>query len=120
MFGKKGKTTFKTREYQEYQENIRDYLLGEEWPFSDSLVQFTIDAGLSNRGADIDNVIKPLLDTYQGMFEEFNDNKVYQIEITKNIVKKGEEYLTVTVEEYHASTDNTAEDDPDSGLPASD
>lgn len=110
MFGKKGKTTFKTPEYLAYQNEIRDDMIMEEWPFGDSLVQFTIDVGLSNRGADIDNVLKPLLDTYQGMFEDFNDNKVYRIEVEKNIVKKGEEYLTVIVEEYNA--DNNKKDNP--------
>lgn len=62
-------------------------------------------AGLSNRGADIDNVIKPLLDTYQNVFEEFNDNKVYYLEMHKDIVKKGSEYLSVTMKEYNQPKD---------------
>jgi len=72
-------------------------MVGEVWTFGTNQVEFTVEGGLSNRGADLDNIIKPLLDTYQGIFEEFNDNKVYHIELTKKIVKKGEEYISVHI-----------------------
>ena len=55
---------------------------------------------MSNRGADLDNVIKPILDTYQGVYEEFNDNKVYNIKLEKRIVKRGGEFLDIRVREY--------------------
>lgn len=104
MFGHRGKTTFKTKDYLGYQNEIRDEIRQEaeddEWPFASSYVKFTITAGLSNRGADLDNILKPLFDTYQSIYTNFNDNKVYLIKATKDIVKKGEEYLEVTVEEY--------------------
>ena len=88
--------------------------MGTQWQFADSQVKFTIDVGLSNRGADVDNVIKPLLDTYQAIFEEFNDNKVYHIDITKSIVKRGDEYINVTVEEYNDNPNDNKEDNADS------
>ena len=68
MFGRRGKTTFKTPDYVAYQNEVRDDMMGTEWIFEDSQVAFEITVGLSNRGADIDNIIKPLLDTYQGIF----------------------------------------------------
>lgn len=71
--------------------------MGEEWPFGKDEVIFLVVAGLSNRGADLDNVIKPLLDTFQSLFEDFNDNKVYGVYLMKDIVPKGEEYLEVTI-----------------------
>lgn len=77
-----------------------------EWHFGHSQVCFDIKAGLSNRGADLDNCIKPLLDTYQSMYKEFNDNKVYHITMEKFIVKKGDEYLEVKIEEYVKDNDN--------------
>jgi len=77
-----------------------------KWHFGDSKVCFHINAGLSNRGADLDNCIKPLLDTYQSMYEEFNDNKVYHITMEKFIVKKGDEYLEVKIEEYVKDNDD--------------
>lgn len=79
-------------------------MMAAVWPFSDNQVEFIVEAGLSNRGADLDNVLKPLLDTYQGIFEEFNDNKVYRIKVTKKIVKKGEEYISVHIKELKVAT----------------
>lgn len=95
----------KTLDYREYQDEIRDTVTftdGDKfaWPFNSESVHFTVHAGLSNRGADLDNVLKPLLDTYQSMYEDFNDNKVYRIDAHKEIVKKGDEYLEVTIELY--------------------
>ena len=79
-------------------------MMGAVWPFGENQVEFTIEGGMSNRGADLDNIIKPILDTYQGIFEEFNDNKVYHIELTKKIVKKGEEYISVYIKELKVAT----------------
>lgn len=73
-------------------------MMETSWPFGDSMVSFNIDAGLSNRAADLDNVVKPVLDTWQSMFDEFNDNKVYEIHMTKTIVPKGEEFIAVSVD----------------------
>ena len=89
--------SIKQRVYLDYQNELRDEIRGVEWPFGDDQVTFYIVAGFSNRAADIDNVIKPLLDTYQGIFKEFNDNKVYHAELHKTIVPKGREFLYVRV-----------------------
>ena len=78
-----------------YQEQINDLTDGD-WPFDSELVSVDVVAGFSNRGADLDNVIKPILDTYQLIYDDFNDNKVYKINLEKEIVKKGEEFLDVT------------------------
>ena len=72
-------------------------MMETSWPFGDSMVGFKITAGLSNKNADLDNVVKPVLDTWQAMFEKFNDNKVYHIEMHKEIVPKGEEFIEVAV-----------------------
>ena len=87
----------KTREYLDYQQEIADELRGVEWTMADNPCAFYVEAGLSNRAADIDNVIKPLLDTFQSVYKEFNDNKVYYVELQKHIVPKGEEYIRVRV-----------------------
>lgn len=97
MFNRRGRTTFKSAEYLAYQNEIRDELMGVDWPFGKEQVFFSVVAGVSNRGADIDNVIKPLLDTFQSMYEDFNDNKVYAVHLVKDIVPKGEEYLSVVI-----------------------
>ena len=88
----------KTKIYLDYQQEIADELRGTEWPFGSELVCFQVEAGLSARQADLDNVLKPLLDTIQVIYDDFNDNKVYRIEADKVIVPKGEEYIQLTVE----------------------
>ena len=72
-------------------------MMGVKWPFGKDEVVFHVNAGLSNRGADLDNINKPLFDTFQNVFEEFNDNKVYEIHLFKHIVQKGEEYIDVEI-----------------------
>ena len=88
----------KTVEYREYQQEMLDEMRDEEWIFGSSPVTFIIKAGLSSKAADLDNIIKPLLDTWQTIFDEFNDNKVYKIIAEKEIVEKGKEYIHVRVE----------------------
>ena len=93
--------SIKQIKYVEYQNELRDELKGVEWPFEPlQLLEFEIIAGVSNRAADLDNIVKPLLDTYQSIFEEFNDNKVYHILLDKQITAKGNEYLFVRVERW--------------------
>ena len=113
MWNRRGKTTFKSADYLQYQNDIRDQLIGTDWPFGSGQVSFNIIAGLSNRGADLDNVIKPILDTYQGVYEEFNDNKVYNIELEKRIVKRGGEFLDIRIREYES--DQAAETQQETG-----
>lgn len=89
----------KTREYLNYQEQIKLQLMctSTHWPFQDSDVAFEVTAGLSNKLSDLDNVIKPLLDTYQYSYPSFNDRTVNKITLLKDKVKKGQEYLDVTI-----------------------
>lgn len=90
-----------TREYREYRENIyEDIPNRNKWPFhEEDPLYFEVYVGLSSKLADVDNCIKPLLDTFQYMFE-FNDKYVFAVYIQKELVKRGEEYIDVTVTEY--------------------
>ena len=99
MFVRKNRTTFKTADYKRFQEDMAMILMGESWPFKDKPVLFIVYAGLSNKASDLDNVIKPLLDTYQNIFEEFNDKTVQGIILQRDRVKRGGEYLWVRVAE---------------------
>ena len=89
----------KTTDYRNYQNEIRDELILDQaaWPFGVDNVEFQIHVGLSSKLADLDNVLKPLFDTYQSIYDEFNDKSVYKITATKELVAKGEEFLDVTV-----------------------
>ena len=97
MFVRKGRTTYKTADYKRFQEGMATILMGEEWPYGNSPVHFIVYAGLSNKASDLDNIIKPLLDTYQNIFEEFNDKTVQGIILQRDRVKRGREYLWVRV-----------------------
>ena len=88
----------KTKDYLDFQNEVRDELMDVVWPFGSDMVSFYVEAAFSNRGADLDNIMKPLFDTFQNTFAEFNDNKVYHIDAHKKIVPKGEEYFIVKIE----------------------
>ena len=95
----------KTREYRDFQDEVRDTVIYTEgdkfvWPFGTSEVSFDVTVGLSNKNADLDNCIKPLLDTYQGMYEDFNDKRVYAIELIRKDVPRGQEFLEVSIYNY--------------------
>lgn len=87
----------KTAEYLAFQNEVRDEMNGVQWPFGKDAVLFRVTAGFSNRASDLDNINKPLFDTFQNIFDEFNDNKVYGIYLIKDIVQKGEEYIDVEI-----------------------
>ncbi len=61
-------------------------------------MSIVVEAALSARQADLDNCIKPLLDTMQLVYPEFNDNKVYSITAKKTIVPKGSEYILLRID----------------------
>ena len=90
-----------TKEYRAWREAIyEDVDRGKKWPFGElTSLEFNVKVGFSSRLADVDNAIKPLLDTFQYLFA-FNDRCVYKVTIEKEIVKKGQEYFDVIVTEY--------------------
>lgn len=53
--------------------------------------------GFSNRGADIDNPVKPFMDCLQSKYG-FNDNQIYSLDVKKEIVKKGDEFIKFQLE----------------------
>ena len=81
----------KTAAYRNYEikvpKELPDLDLPERGPLG-----LRLRAGLSNRAADLDNVVKPFLDILQANYG-FNDNRIYIIEMTKVKVQKGEEYI---------------------------
>lgn len=91
-----------TKEYRQFREYMYEEIPNRTkvWPFKeDDQLTFIVHVGLSSKLADVDNCIKPLLDTFQLLFD-FNDKYVYRVEIEKEIVKKGKEYIDVEVKEY--------------------
>ncbi len=51
-----------------------------------------LEFGVSSKKADVDNLVKCTLDCLCRQYG-FNDNKVYLMEVAKEDVKRGEEYI---------------------------
>lgn len=81
----------KTAKYRDYEIKVPKELPDLELPERGPL-GLRIRAGLSNRAADLDNVVKPFLDILQSHYG-FNDNRIYEIEMTKVKTERGSEYL---------------------------
>lgn len=58
----------------------------------DDLMEIRIVVYYSNKASDIDNCIKPFIDCLQKRYG-FNDNRVYRLQVTKVIVKRGEDNI---------------------------
>ena len=54
--------------------------------------------GFSNRASDVDNPLKPAIDTLQNLLD-FNDKQVYKVKASKSIVTKGNEFVSVYLTE---------------------
>jgi len=61
----------------------------------------------SHRGSDTDNALKPFIDVLQKRYG-FNDNKIYRINITKVIVKKGQESIAFKLLPFNSKQDKKA------------
>jgi len=82
---------FRTPEYKAYQEEL-SYLLPKLKIDRNCKLRLTLIVGFSNKLSDIDNVIKPIQDIMQAKFG-FNDHQIHELNVTKEIVKKGEEFI---------------------------
>ena len=84
---------FKTPKYKAYEKELL-LLLPDNQEIPDDLhLRLYIDAGFSNKLSDIDNIAKPFIDVLQKKYG-FNDSRIYELHLSKQIVKKGEEYIS--------------------------
>jgi Holliday junction resolvase RusA-like endonuclease len=88
---------FKSRSYIKYERDLLLLLPSIEIPQGEMSIDFVI--GYSNKLSDIDNFLKPFQDILQKKYS-FNDNRIYKITIEKEIVKKGEEFISFQVCKY--------------------
>jgi Holliday junction resolvase RusA-like endonuclease len=63
---------------------------------TDQMLRVEFFFGFSNKASDLDNPVKLLLDIAQKKYG-FNDSNVYELNVRKCIVKKGEEFLHVGI-----------------------
>lgn len=82
---------FKTAEYKDYEKELCLRLPKINFQFS-RRIKLDLKVGVSNVGADLDNILKPLIDILQKRYL-FNDKYIYKLIVEKEKVKKGCEYI---------------------------
>jgi len=82
---------FKTPEYVNYERSVLFLLPKVVVPAGN--LKIDISLFVSNTASDIDNPVKPFLDILQKKYG-FNDCRIYELNIKKNIVEKGKEHTT--------------------------
>ena len=93
----RGGKRFKTKEYLAYEQELFYRIPKIRIP--NGKKSLIIRAGFSNKNTDADNIVKPLQDILSKKFG-FNDNEIYYLEVLKEIVKKGEEYIGFEINAY--------------------
>lgn len=81
---------FKTPKYEAYEREVLYMLKKEVIPQGRLFLRLMV--GVSSKNADVDNVIKPFLDILQKK-HGFDDKKVYLLEVEKEDVPKGKEFI---------------------------
>lgn len=92
----KGKK-YKTLAYENY-ERALFYNLDKRIRVPATPLKLTMIIGCDVR-FDVDNALKPFIDVLQKRYG-FNDNTIYRIEITKKVVKKGNEFIKWKLESF--------------------
>lgn len=87
----RGGRRFKTNDYLVYQRVLLNSL-PRDYKVPEGHLSLKVTFGMSNKQSDVDNPVKPFLDTLQEAYN-FNDRDVYHLEVTKQIVRKGEEFI---------------------------
>lgn len=82
---------FKTDKYKAYETELL-YRLPKIKINSSSKIILTIKVGFSNNQSDLDNICKPFQDILQKKYN-FNDSRIYELHMFKEIVKKGNEFI---------------------------
>lgn len=86
---------FKTPEYKKWCSDV-DLLL-PKGKVPKGKLKLSLEFGFSNKNADIDNPTKLITDALQFKYG-FNDNMIYELNIIKTIVSKGNEFIKFKLE----------------------
>lgn len=88
---------FKTAKYKRYEKDVLLLLPDLEVP--DGELTLKLEFGLSSKAADIDNPVKCFCDCLQKKYN-FDDKMIYRLEVTKTIVKRGQEYINFSITQF--------------------
>ena len=86
---------FKTPTYKAYEETIL-LTMPKAKIDVEQMLRIEFFFGFSNKASDLDNPVKLLLDIAQKKYG-FNDKNVYELNVRKCIVKKGEEFIQMGI-----------------------
>ncbi len=86
----RGGPRYRTKDYLAYEQELFYTLPKLKIPPGRLFLRLSV--GFSNKASDIDNAVKPFVDILQKKYS-FNDKQIYLMEVAKEDVKKGEEYI---------------------------
>lgn len=86
---------FKTPAYKRYQDAMI-LLMPKAKIYPEQMLRIEFFFGFSNKASDLDNPVKLLLDIAQKKYG-FNDKNVYELNVRKCIVKKGDEFIQMGI-----------------------
>jgi len=86
---------FKTPAYKAYEETIL-LSMPKAKIETEQMLRIEFFFGFSNKASDLDNPVKLLLDIAQKKYG-FNDKNVFELNVRKCIVKKGEEFIQMGI-----------------------
>jgi Holliday junction resolvase RusA-like endonuclease len=86
---------FKTPAYKEY-ENGMLLNMPKAYIYKDQMLRVEFFFGFSNKASDLDNPVKLLMDIAQKKYG-FDDKMVFELNVRKCIVKKGEEFIQMGI-----------------------
>ena len=86
---------FKTPAYKAYEETILLTMPKGKIDL-EQMLRIEFFFGFSNKASDLDNPVKLLLDIAQKKYS-FNDKNVFELNVRKCIVKKGEEFIQMGI-----------------------
>ena len=86
---------FKTPAYKRYEEAML-LLMPKGKVEPDQMLRVEFFFGFSNKASDLDNPVKLLMDIAQKKYG-FNDKMVFELNVRKCIVKKGEEFIQIGI-----------------------
>ena len=88
---------FKTEKYKAYSKELTYLLSVLNVP--DGPLELYVTFGLSNKRQDLDGCFKGFIDILQSKYD-FDDNRIYKITSIKEIVKKGNEFISFSLINY--------------------
>lgn len=88
---------FRTDNYKRFQKDMMLLLPPLKINFKEPL-KIDLVFGFSSNASDIDNPVKPLLDILQKKYG-FNDNQIREMNLKKEVVKKGSEFIKLEINE---------------------